>query len=590
MTTVIPSQFWPPKSFGPKAARRNEARRRMSQRSQPPPPRQAKVFPAPRRAMVSKDLLPAVEQKSLDSGVTNAVAMLTGSIACPAEVPAQRLPLDTPVASSLMNVHALWSGGTSTLTGTPYTAAFILYKQLARQTVATLAFPTATALDTRYNLLGEREQSAGGVPQMVLDGYLETSVIIGTPVSYAQTIRYRKNWPVVGAVPNFSSLDVTVHHGPFLPVGIDNAKDRWILCSENSTINLQFDPTAYSTAGGTLSQVLDTNQYYYYFSAILYFFDGPGEPKREIKRAKHASNSLLATTLTFDIAQAGYYTLDIGDITFGTTSPISTSTPIENLIYIYLQNDPTKLFWSNYMAPEIYEDSQVCAKHRVIASSFLLTNTTAILNKEGVITAATLNPEVNPFRLSTTELGTKVGATSHGLAKGMYVFQKPERQQLQFRRGSLATFVDATASSAPPAQERPFFYMDDMMSYDMITLDDLDTSTTSTWRLRRDTHWEFRSSSQRYVRALPLLDEECFDSVMRILATLPNHVDNPIHWANIGRAIKRAAEWTFRNRGKILNVGHLLSDTFLPGASRQVANAALDKTGQFADKMEQILQ
>jgi hypothetical protein len=534
--------------------------------------------------MVAKDLLPAVQNIARNQHLTNAVSNLIGSIACPAEVPAQRLPLDTPVPTSLMCVHSLTTNDTK---GTPVAnesaATYWVFKQLARSYLYKTG--TLSTGDSTYEgVLGPVQVT---VPSGSYNKYTFRWSTTPNGATFVSTGVINQNWKVQGFTPG--PTNVNPFHGPFLPLGVDTRKDKYVLANKGF-IRVWVDPVLFtaSLSGFPATTLFGTQAYR--IGLQLSQFSVPGEPRSVVGDVVLFGSTTAVNYVDIQIPFPAYYTVDIIDVT--ASSNAGPSAP-NSQAYIGLRfeliSDIAYPLVCNVMAPEVYEDPEICDKHRVVASSLLLSNTTAVLNKEGVITGVTVTPDTWPFNLTSDSIGRFVGATSHPFEKGMYLFQKPERDQLEFIKGALDEWTDnpVTGVIAPKV---PFFDMDSLLSYDVVIIDDPDTTSPSVWRVRRDLHWEFRTTSQRYLREMPLLDEEVFSNVMRVLAVLPNHVDNPIHWAKIGRAINRAVNWTWNNRGKVLNVGHILSDAFLPGAVAGLVDRGLDKARYVTDSLEHAIR
>lgn len=536
--------------------------------------------------MVAKDLLPAVQNSARQQGLTTAVSSLIGSIACPAEVPAQRLPLDTPVPTSLMNVHSLSTHDTrGTSVANMPTASYWVYKQLARSYLYRLN--SVVGGDATYvSVPGTNPVTIGS---QVYDSYHFRWSTTPNGVNFISTGSINSNWRMSGFVPGPTAT--YSNHGPLLPLGLDYRKDKYVLLNKGS-LRVSFDPVALSSSltGFPTTSLFDGQAFR--VGVKLYKYVVPGEPREAVTEGVIYGNSTGVTGVDIPISAPGYYTLDVVDVTAGSSAGPTTPNADSSIgLRFQLVTDTTVPTVNNVMAPEVYEDPEISDKARVVASSLLLTNTTAVLNKEGVITGATVTPDTYPFELTTETIGKYVGATSHGFSTGMYLFQKPEREQLEFIKGSFdasPTIFDSS-TTAQIVAKTPFFQMDSMLSYDVVMIEDPDTASPSTWRVRRDMHWEFRTTSQRYLREMPLLDEEVFSNVMRVLAVIPNHVDNPIHWAKIGRAINRAVAWTWRNRGKVINVGHILSDAFLPGAVATAVDRGLDTVASVSNRLEHAL-
>jgi hypothetical protein len=197
-------------------------------------------------------------------------------------------------------------------------------------------------------------------------------------------------------------------------------------------------------------------------------------------------------------------------------------------------------FWYPVTAPPEYTSAPfIYSSTRVNAFSMLVQNCTAVLQKEGTVTAVRLpsskkwfsDATANGLTLATD--GIAAGERYFGLLeKGFYTYVAPDQRTSQFS----TCVINAIGSSS-----YPIFPLAACAYAHVVSLDDLDKTQVSNFAITLDEHIEFRNTSQLFDIGISTLPLEDWHRAQVALASFGYFFENPTHLAVIARLARAAA-------------------------------------------------
>lgn len=201
-----------------------------------------------------------------------------------------------------------------------------------------------------------------------------------------------------------------------------------------------------------------------------------------------------------------------------------------------------------FAPPEFTNSTLPYASVRCNAAALLMSNVTAVLDKEGTVSAARvpLVQSVHPFAgaYGTTSNFTSAISSVYPkdryfgpLEKGLYVFTMPDASSERFHDCVADTTWDV--SNQGDGLAMPRFFLDSIDYVQLITLSDL-SGNGSTIAVTQDAHLEFRSSSMLFPVGYAAVPLETYHAAQMALANLGVFFENPVHLATIGALVRAA--------------------------------------------------
>ncbi len=202
--------------------------------------------------------------------------------------------------------------------------------------------------------------------------------------------------------------------------------------------------------------------------------------------------------------------------------------------------------WPFGKAPEMDASPIPYQSARQTACGVLFSNVTAVLNKEGTITAARLpRSAVPPFSSSFANapnfLSCHPKERYYGpLEKGLYTYTLSDAETVLFRDYIADSVLVLPTVAGTQARSAPLFYLDGQEYYNLILFSDIDATTSTTLGVSVDSHIEFRTSSALFQLGFAANTLETFHVAQMALARQGCFYENPLHLAAIGSLIKSA--------------------------------------------------
>lgn len=202
-------------------------------------------------------------------------------------------------------------------------------------------------------------------------------------------------------------------------------------------------------------------------------------------------------------------------------------------------------FYGPVFAPPEFNSSRLpYAATRANASGVLLSNVTAVLDKEGTINCARLPRTAAPRAFSGTNANSGSSFTTligsvypkdryYGpMEKGLYAYTLPD--------SSTDDFFDCVSDSlAGDGFPMPYFNLESFEYVSLISFADLG-GNGSTLAITQDVHLEFRSSSMLFPVGYSTTSLESYHLSQMALAQQGVFFENPIHLSAIGGLIRSA--------------------------------------------------
>lgn len=202
-----------------------------------------------------------------------------------------------------------------------------------------------------------------------------------------------------------------------------------------------------------------------------------------------------------------------------------------------------------FPVPEYSVSKLPWASTRLTALSVLMTNVTKVLNKEGTVQAARLNPETEYFMNLEGGVTTDLLASRHpsekallGLEEGFYTFSVPSTDLANFWDHTLKVNESYFApGSINVTGWVPVYRLDNSGLVNAFVITDQDTSTVTSLAINLDMHIEFRTTSTLWPIGLSQMSLEAFHQAQIALVAAGFFFNNRDHGTvmNIIRSIGR---------------------------------------------------
>lgn len=203
-------------------------------------------------------------------------------------------------------------------------------------------------------------------------------------------------------------------------------------------------------------------------------------------------------------------------------------------------SDAKTLLLPAFFPPEFQNSVIPYTRTRANATAALFTNVTAVLSKEGTILASRLkSASVDFCRFSAVDINAVHPKFRYygPLEKGLYTFTTPSANDQVLRD----CFGEITSNSWIDVARRPLFHVDQVGIYNAIIFSDLGSDSHGT-NLATSvyTHLEFEVVSALFTPGVSTATLETLHAAEVALVNFGHFHENPIHWAAIAAAAKKA--------------------------------------------------
>lgn len=425
------------------------------------------------------------------------------AIALPATNPSVRLPsVEMPRTGimSLRDMNTLETpSGSGQLQDYPLgTILYAHYGQPGRAAVFTKMSPSQGTYACKFN--------NNGYATTDKNWYLTKSSLPGNDVFVVA-----QRWPYLGA--DYSSGNQ--FHGPSLPCGTAST-GNYIFMNTNDQLVVSF-------YGNTFTGDITYS---------LFRYDSPNAPPSQVFTVNRIVSTAATPSDTYTIINTyspGHYAI-VWDEIKTTTSGISGSAyAVVNLVVPASTTQPK---WCNMalgdVDPKNAGDINLAECARVNASSFLISNTTANLTKQGTIIAARVRDHF-PYGLTSVNLGKLAEKYNDRAEKGIYSFKEFSETEEKFTNNADEGHLNYDL-------DYPGYY-----HFVCITNPNYSTAPNS-YTLSVDTTLEFRTDIARYNKGVSQLDHHELIEARRIINSNPVwFYENPLHMSDIYGFMRRGA-------------------------------------------------
>jgi hypothetical protein len=314
-----------------------------------------------------------------------------------------------------------------------------------------------------------------------------------------------------------------------MPYPILGTKDNkiWLYCPQGAQVAWTLNPSASASWLQTF---------------LVEVFDGIGTFQRELSATTTGGAGTLISVnsgVTFDtsvwirpvsLELASNTTMTSCPVAFGVTTGGTIGSPTGGITAT----------WPMHMPPEFNNSTLPYASARANAVSVLLSNVTAVLNKEGTVRATRVPYPglVNPWSIFNTNAAF---TTSHPdetywgpLENGFYTFALPDSSSSQFRKHFSRALADNAA-----AYTVPLFPLDGVDFATLIALSDLGGSD-SQMAVSVSSHLEFRTSSSLFSLGYTKETLESLHQAQVFCAQKGIFFENPTHVRSIIKGLGAA--------------------------------------------------
>lgn len=230
----------------------------------------------------------------------------------------------------------------------------------------------------------------------------------------------------------------------------------------------------------------------------------------------------------------GPITIATPELRFGWTSGGNLFTPSANTTGMLLPAFPSPAEFVNSVVPY--------ARSRTNASAALFTNVTASLYKEGTILASRVKSSLVDFHLfGTADINSVHPSFRYfgPLEKGLYTFTTPSADDLRLTD----RLVVMSNTGARNGAIFPVFDPENVGIYNAIVFTDLGSSGASAatqLATSQYNHLEFEATSSLFSPGVSMASMESLHAAEVALVNFGHFHENPIHWAAIAAAAKKA--------------------------------------------------
>ncbi len=398
-------------------------------------------------------------------------------------------------------------------------------------------FPTYPNIERTATLstLSTGTLSIGGGTNTILTFFRSPVYPLWTrqaPGAFSQTMMWGfsslsandRNTLIFDSEPEFYSTSLST-----MPYPILGSKDAhvWIYCPQGLSVGWTLNPSASASWLQTF---------------LVEVFDGIGTFQREFAATTTGGAGTLIsvnTGVTFDtsvwirpvsLELASNATMTSCPVAFGVLTGGTIGNP----------NGGATITYPLFYPPEFNNSTLPYGSSRANAVSLLLSNVTAVLNKEGTVRATRVPFPgiVNPWGLFNASAAF---TTSHPdetywgpLENGFYTFALPDSSSSRFRKH----FSRALSDSATPYAV-PLFPLDGVDYATLILLSDLGTND-SQMAVSVDSHLEFRTSSSLFSLGYTKESLESLHQAQVFCAQKGFFFENPSHVKSIIKGLGTA--------------------------------------------------
>lgn len=320
-----------------------------------------------------------------------------------------------------------------------------------------------------------------------------------------------QRWPYLGA--DYTSGNQ--FHGPSLPCG-SATSGNYIFMNTNDQLLVKFYGNSFV---GNLTY-------------SVYRYDSPNSPPSQV----HTVTRIVTTAATPSDSHTilntwgpGHYAMVWDEVQ--TTTGLITSSSYAT-VDLNVQSSSTTPKWCNMalgdVDPKNSGDINLAECVRVNASSFLISNTTANLTKQGTIIAARVRDHF-PYALTSSNLGKLAEKYNDRAQKGVYSFKEFSETEEKFTNN---------------ADEGHLNYdLDYPGYYHFVSITNPNYSTApNSYTLSIDTTLEFRTDIARYNKGVSQLNHHELIEARRIINSNPTwFYENPLHMSDIYGFMRRGA-------------------------------------------------
>jgi hypothetical protein len=319
-------------------------------------------------------------------------------------------------------------------------------------------------------------------------------------------------WPLLAA-PHFSG---STPHGATMPAGVSNGLS-YLLCNPGDTLQIQTPGNSWT---GNLVFTLRR-----WVSS-----DSPPVDVTEIPLAV-AITTTSATVVPVTAAAlttAGHYSLVCTGLQFSTGVAAATT------VNVYLTSASSGPYWSIVHMGDLDPsggDPLLGADTRMNGFSFLATNTTSFLNRQGTVLAARIKNTDFPL-VTPTNLARISEKYTDGADKGVYTYLEFSSDREKFTHASPLGY--------------PQYPLDVTDYYHFIQITCPGTTTPNTFTCSFDSSIEFKTDSARYVKSVSPYSFTALVEARRLCNETPDwFYENPLHWRDIVTRITSGARMAY---------------------------------------------
>jgi hypothetical protein len=319
-------------------------------------------------------------------------------------------------------------------------------------------------------------------------------------------------WPLLAAA-HFSG---STPHGATMPAGVSHGVS-YLLCNPGDTLQIQ-------SPGSPWTGVL---------VFTLRRWVGTGSPPVDVVEVV-LPIAITATTITVvpvtasALTTAGHYSLTCTGLQFNSGIAAVTS------VNVYLTTPSSGPYWSIVHMGDLDPsggDPLLGADTRMNGFSFLATNTTSFLNRQGTVLAARVKNTDFPL-VTPTNLARISEKYTDGADKGVYTY-------LEFS-SDREKFTDVSPMGYPQ------YPLDIADYYHFIQITCPGTTTPNTYTCSFDSTIEFKTDSARYVKSVSPYSFTALVEARRLCNETPDwFYENPLHWRDIVTRITSGARMAY---------------------------------------------
>jgi len=249
-------------------------------------------------------------------------------------------------------------------------------------------------------------------------------------------------------------------------------------------------------------------------------------------------NVAEGTQYFYSVLETGYYTLGY--------KPNEFDGPWSARFAVDFFNEGANSIWGHRCIEGLVNNIGVCGLPRILSAGLTITNTTALLNREGFIRGVQVNGDKHWFEYVTDfdkAFRGKNCQTGKGGVNGFYGWLHPPGANYLEWKDTFRTNLngDLLDTFAPVESEDAFTMIGIRMpdtaarSFEFTWITGIEYQTNDTWR----------------VTEKPRYTERDFEAAVRILRKVPNFSENPTHIAEFWASIVNGAKTFLTKAGEV---------------------------------------